>query len=115
MLSSHARVTARPPQRIHYEVESQTLNTRCLRFRPRVAATPARLASGLLARLWPDQTFTGRLISASPNAPRSDPSMHDSRTRLPPWVSDGKSLIRPRMKNTRVREPTLSEPFCLLH
>src|SRR5712691_10832831 len=35
--------------------------TRCLRFRPRVAATPARLATGLLAQLWPGWTFTSKL------------------------------------------------------
>src|SRR5262245_64547469 len=30
----------------------------CLRFGPRVAATPARLGPGLLARLWPGRTLT---------------------------------------------------------
>src|SRR5450631_1359834 len=41
--------------------------------------------------------------------------MHDSRTRLPPRVFDGKSLIRPGMKNARRGEPLLSEPFGLFH
>jgi len=33
--------------------------------------TPVRLAPVLLARLWTDQTCTGKLIPASPNAPRT--------------------------------------------
>jgi hypothetical protein len=36
----------------------------CLRFGPRVTATPARLGPGPLARLWPDGTFTRKLSSA---------------------------------------------------
>ena len=36
----------------------------CLRFGPRVAATPARLGPGLLARLWPDRTLTCKWSSA---------------------------------------------------
>ena len=42
------------------------------------AATPAKLAPLLLARLWTDQTFTGKLIPNSPIAPR---------IRLLCWVS----------------------------
>ena len=36
----------------------------CLRFGRRVAATPARLGPGLLARLWPSGTLTRKLSSA---------------------------------------------------
>ena len=35
------------------------------------------------------------------SAPRIDPSGPDSGTRLPPWVFDGKAIIRPGMKDAR--------------
>ncbi len=34
-------------------------------------ATPARVTPGLPARLWPDRTFTGKLVSAFPTHPAS--------------------------------------------
>src|SRR5208283_1640678 len=46
-----------------------TPSNRCLRFGPRVAATPARLAPVLPARLWTDQTCTGKLTPASLSHP----------------------------------------------
>src|SRR5712691_615258 len=46
----------------------QTPLTCYLRFGPRVATTPARLATGSPARLWPGWTLTSKLVSAFPNA-----------------------------------------------
>src|SRR3954453_10154364 len=62
-------------------VNPTTPYDRCLRFGPRVAATPARLASIPPAQLWTDQTCTGKLISASPIAPRIRLSDRGSRLR----------------------------------
>ena len=50
-------------------MQSQTPLTCYLRFGPRVTATPARLATGSPARLWPDWTFTSKLVSAFPTQP----------------------------------------------
>src|SRR5436190_20505927 len=69
MLLSLVRAPALPPQHAYFGSRSHTPYDRCLRFGPRVAATPARLAPALPARLWADQTCTGTLISASPIAP----------------------------------------------
>src|SRR3954452_15468193 len=66
---SLVRAPARPPQHAYFGNRSHTPSSRCLRFERRVAATPARLAPVLLARLWTDQTCTGKLASASPIAP----------------------------------------------
>src|SRR6185436_4775804 len=70
VLLSLVRAPAQPPQHAYFGSQSHTPFDRCLRFGPRVAATPARLAPALLAWLWTDQTCTGKLISASPIAPR---------------------------------------------
>src|SRR3954451_8160581 len=70
VLLSLVRAPALPPQHAYFGSRSHTPYDRCLRFGPRVAATPARLAPALPARLWADQTCTGKLISASPIAPR---------------------------------------------
>src|SRR3954454_2735386 len=78
---------------------------RCLRFGPRVAATPARLAPVPLAQLWTDQTCTGKLIPASPIAPR---------IRLPPWMFDGKPFSRPRVQDFGFGQPIISDFSCLL-
>src|SRR3954467_3607413 len=68
---SLVRAPAQPPQHAYFGRRSHTPASRCLRFERRVAATPARLAPVLLARLWTDQTCTGKLASASPIAPRT--------------------------------------------
>src|SRR5438045_492531 len=70
VLLSLVRAPALPPQHAYFGSRSHTPYDRCLRFGPRVAATPARLAPALPARLWADQTCTGKLISASPIARR---------------------------------------------
>src|SRR2546421_7870478 len=81
VLLSLVRAPALPPQHAYFGSRSHTPYDRCLRFGPRVAATPARLAPALPARLWADQTCTGKLISASPIAPR---------IRLPPRMLTAK-------------------------
>src|SRR3982074_1267564 len=43
-------------------------------------------------------------------APRPNPCRRDSRTRLPPWVHDGETLVRIRMKDSRLREPVGGQP-----
>jgi hypothetical protein len=88
VLLSLVRAPALPPRHAYFGSQSHTPYDRCLRFGPRVAATPARLAPVPLAQLWTDQTCTGKLISASPIAPR---------IRLPPWMFDGKAL-RPSVR-----------------
>src|SRR3954466_16127877 len=70
VLLSLVRAPAQPPQHAYFGSRSHTPSSRCLRFERRVAAPPARLAPVLLARLWTDQTCTGKLASASPIAPR---------------------------------------------
>src|SRR5215470_4428947 len=42
--------------------------------------------------------------------PRTDPYVQLSRIRLLPWVCDGKTLIGPRMKDTRFWEPLVNQP-----
>ena len=64
MLLSLVRAPALPPQHADFGSQFHTPSNRCLRFGPRVTATPARLAPVLPARLWTDQTFTGKLIPA---------------------------------------------------
>src|SRR5438067_7585309 len=90
VLLSLVRAPALPPQHAYFGSQSHTPYDRCLRFGPRVAATPARLAPALPARLWADQTCTGKLISASPIAPR---------IRLPPRMFDGEALVGPWVKD----------------
>src|SRR5260370_21313712 len=74
---SLVRAPALPPQHADFGSQFHTPSNRCLRFGPRVTATPARLAPVLPARLWTDQTFTGKLIPAFLSHPASG-----SRTRL---------------------------------
>ena len=71
VLLSLVRAPALPPRHAYFGSQSHTPYDRCLRFGPRVAATPARLAPVPLAQLWTDQTCTGKLIPASPIAPRT--------------------------------------------
>ena len=84
VLLSLVRAPALPPRHAYFGSQSHTPYDRCLRFGPRVAATPARLAPVPLAQLWTDQTCTGKLIPASPIAPRIR-------------LSDKASRLRPRL------------------
>src|ERR1700724_57831 len=77
VLLSLVRAPALLPQHADFGSQFHTPSNRCLRFGPRVAATPARLAPVLPARLWTDQTFTGKLIPAFLSHPASG-----SRTKL---------------------------------
>ena len=70
VLLSLVRAPALPPRHAYFGSQSHTPYDRCLRFGPRVAATPARFAPVPLAQLWTDQTCTGKLIPASPIARR---------------------------------------------
>src|ERR1700730_11463660 len=51
-------------------------------------------------------TYKGRLL---PAAPRTDPYEPNSGIRLLPRVSEGKALLRPWMKDFRLREPVISD------
>src|SRR4051794_16514442 len=84
VLLSLVRAPAQPPQHASFGSRSHTPSNRCLRFERRVTAPPARLAPVLLARLWTDQTCTGKLASASPIAPRTRlvPGVHDRHTAI---------------------------------
>src|SRR5215218_7011763 len=62
VLLSLVRAPALPPRHAYFGSQSHTPYDRCLRFGPRVAATPARLAPVPLAQLWTDQTCTGKPI-----------------------------------------------------
>src|SRR3954453_19431733 len=99
VLLSLVRAPAQPPQHAYFGSQSHTPSSRCLRFERRVAATPARLAPVLLARLWTDQTCTGKLASASPIAPR---------IRLSDWLHPKAHGGGPRC--TRRRRSTPSAP-----
>src|SRR5229473_5897028 len=81
VLLSLVRAPALPPQHADFGSQFHTPSNRCLRFGPRVTATPARLAPVLPARLWTDQTFTGKLIPAFLSHPASG-----SRTRSHAFV-----------------------------
>src|SRR5208282_4249994 len=79
VLLSLVRAPALPPQHADFGSQFHTLSNRCLRFGPRVAATPARLAPVPPARLCTDQTCTGKLIPAflshpAPAAPHLRPT-----------------------------------------
>ena len=69
MLLSLVRAPALPPRHAYFGSQSHTPYDRCLRFGPRVAATPAKLAPVPFAQLWTDQACTGKLIPTSPIAP----------------------------------------------
>src|ERR1700692_212468 len=76
VLLSLVRAPALLPQHADFGSQFHTPSNRCLRFGPRVTATPRMLALVLPARVWTDQTFTGKLIPAFPSPPASG-----SRTR----------------------------------
>ena len=100
VLLSLVRAPAQPPQHAYFGSRSHTPANRCLRFERRVAAAPARLAPVLLARLWTDQTCTGKLASASPIAPR---------IRLSDWLHPTAHGGGPRCTRRRRSTPKLSE------
>src|SRR3954453_24244815 len=54
VLLSLVRAPALPPRHAYFGIQSHTPYDRCLRFGPRVAATPARLAPVPPAQLWTD-------------------------------------------------------------
>ena len=64
VLLSLVRAPALPPQHADFGSQFHTPSNRCLRFGPRVTATPARLAPVLPARLSTDQTFTWQAHSS---------------------------------------------------
>src|SRR3954466_5451605 len=102
VLLSLVRAPAQPPQHAYFGSRSHTPSNRCLRFERRVAAPPARLAPVLLARLWTDQTCTGKLTSASPIAPR---------IRLSDWFhlaahGGGAELVRTAEQRAMAMRPT---------
>ena len=43
------------------------------------------------------------------SAPRTDPSVPNSGTRLPPWVFDGEAVSRPGVQDTRLWEPVVRD------
>src|SRR5262245_41827885 len=56
----------------------------------------ARLGSRLLARLYRGRHLRRQSSTHLHGATRSDPCERNSRTRLPPWVSDGEALVAAR-------------------
>jgi hypothetical protein len=65
----------------------------CLRFAVAVTGHHARLGSRLLARLYRGRHLRRQSSTHLHGATRTDPCERNSRTRLPPWVSDGGALI----------------------
>src|SRR3954471_10029156 len=114
VLLSLVRAPALPPRHAYFGSQSHTPYDRCLRFGPRVAATPARLAPVLLAQLWTDQTCTGKLISASPIAPRN---MAPHATRLYNHIDASSRTRAGERRRSSVREgsvfPEKPVPFAL--
>src|SRR4051794_35475098 len=108
VLLSLVRAPAQPPQHASFGSRSHTPASRCLRFERRVAAPPARLAPVLLARLWTDQTCTGKLASASPIAPRltACPLQSHQGTRTPGNLMGGKPLESGRAESLDGRQRT---------
>src|SRR4051794_28415428 len=99
VLLSLVRAPAQPPQHAYFGSRSHTPSSRCLRFERRVAAAPEGLAPVLLARLWTDQTSTGKLASASPIPPL---------IRLPDWLHckpHGDDRPRPRRRHRTASSP----------
>src|SRR6476646_1960766 len=58
LLPSPMRRGSAPTNTLNFEAQSRGPLTRCLRFGMEVARHPARLATGLLAKLLPDRTQT---------------------------------------------------------
>src|SRR2546421_4937408 len=52
-------------------------------------------------------TYKGRSLLI---APRQEPCGRDSRKRLPPWVFDGETRVRIRMKDSRLGNPVGGQP-----
>src|SRR6202022_4211340 len=82
----------------------------CLRFATAVTGRHARLGSRLLARLCRGRHRRRQTSTRLQGATRSNPCRRNSRTRLLPWVHDGETLVRIRVKDTWLREPVGGEP-----
>ena len=65
------------------------------------AARYTRVATGMIAGI------ESPLDASSPRAPRTDPYLQLSRIRLLPRVTNGKALIGPGMKDTRLGKPVI--------
>ena len=97
---SLVRAPALPPQHADFGSQCHTPSNRCLRFGPRVAATPARRAPVLPARLWTDQTFTGKLIPAFLSYPA-----YGSPTRFMAGSRDGvRTTAQARARQAKLAE-----------
>src|SRR4051812_21595127 len=68
-----AQTTASASTTSSFRGSIHTPRNHCVRFGPRVAATPATLVTGRLAMPYPDGTFTRWIAPASPGAPSGDP------------------------------------------
>jgi hypothetical protein len=77
----------------------------CLRFAAAVTGRHARLGSRPLARLCRGRHRRRQTSTRFQGATRPNPCRRNSRTRLLPWVHDGETLVRIRMKDTRLGEP----------
>src|ERR1700692_4817579 len=77
----------------------------CLRFATVVTGRHARLGSRLLARLCRGRHRRRQTSTRLQGATRPNPCRRNSRTRLLPWVHDGETPVRIRVKDTRLREP----------
>src|SRR6202048_5118817 len=77
----------------------------CLRFAAAVTGRHARLGSRLLAKLCRGRHLRRQSSTRLQGATRPNPCRRNSRTRLLPWVHDGETPVRIRVKDTRLREP----------
>src|SRR5437016_10789802 len=85
------------------------LHPPCLRFAVAVAGHHARLGTRLLVRLCRGRHRRRLNSMRLQGATRTDPYVRLSRIRLPPWVFDGKALIRPGVEDTRFWEPVVGQ------
>ena len=74
----------------------------CLALCPLLAAFPLRSEVGGSDGFGPPVIAVGMRVTGHP---RTDPSVRDSRTGLPPWASDGKAAPGPRMKDAGSGQP----------
>ena len=81
----------------------------CLRFAMAVTGHHARLGTRLLARLCRGRHSRRLGYMRFQGATRTDPYRRDSRIRLPPWVCDGEARWRPRVQDSRLRQPVIGE------
>src|SRR5271165_5404602 len=91
------------------------LHPPCLRFAVAVAGHHARLGTRLLVRLCRGRHLRRLNFMRLQGATRTDPYERNSRIRLPPRVLDGKSLVRPRMKDPWLRRGYYALGFPVLN